>query len=130
MADRYVVLDNDAAAERTGTERRWLREFGWSIVDTADNTIVASDGGEPEDQLLVRDWSWVVKSLNADEARIAALRAENAALKELLRGALSGGVRCERNGHLWGTDTFAAGVECPCATCARVAKALSKESGT
>lgn len=27
--------------------------------------IVGSDGGEPEDQLLYRDWRWVVPALNA-----------------------------------------------------------------
>lgn len=43
---------------------------------------VGSDGGEPEDQLLVRDWKWVVEELNRErcareqaEARVQALQA-------------------------------------------------------
>lgn len=27
-------------------------------------TIVGTDGGEPEDQTLTRDWSWVIDELN------------------------------------------------------------------
>jgi len=32
--------------------------------------VVACDGGEPEDQLLVRDWSWVPDVLNQERAAI------------------------------------------------------------
>lgn len=37
----------------------------YCIYDTKHNVIVGEDGGEPEDQLLVRDWVWVCDSLNA-----------------------------------------------------------------
>lgn len=53
----------------------------WHILefDDDDNLIrvVGSDGGEPEDQSLVRDWQWVAKELNrvADEARALLARA-------------------------------------------------------
>jgi len=33
--------------------------------------VVGSDGGEPEDQLLVRDWSWVWVEMNKLAAQIA-----------------------------------------------------------
>ena len=34
------------------------------LIDTNTNKIVGFDGGEPEDQTLNRDWSWVVDLLN------------------------------------------------------------------
>ena len=39
----------------------------WFLVEIVDGVIiriVGSDGGEPEDQLLVRDWSWVADEMN------------------------------------------------------------------
>lgn len=36
----------------------------WAIVDTEDGRVLGCDGGEPEDQMLLRDWSWVVEELN------------------------------------------------------------------
>ena len=43
---------------------------GWAVFefehpDDKHPRIVGGDGGEPEDQLLVRDWEWVVHALNA-----------------------------------------------------------------
>lgn len=43
---------------------------GWAVFEFAHQDdehprIVGGDGGEPEDQLLVRDWEWVVHALNA-----------------------------------------------------------------
>lgn len=42
------------------------------VIDRSTGTIIGSDGGEPEDQVLVRDWRWVVDALNAvvDEAKL------------------------------------------------------------
>ena len=37
---------------------------------------VESDGGEPEDQLLVRDWSWVPEMLNEVDAGRVSLAQE------------------------------------------------------
>ena len=34
------------------------------IWDNLLNLFVDADGGEPEDQLLIRDWSWVADKLN------------------------------------------------------------------
>ena len=45
----------------------WLEDdedFCWCILDTKLKTVVGYDDGEPEDQLLVRDWDWVVVALN------------------------------------------------------------------
>ena len=36
----------------------------YCLVDTKTNTIVGCDGGEPEDQLLIRDLRWGVDALN------------------------------------------------------------------
>ncbi len=44
------------------------------VLEYADGNIrvVGCDGGEPEDQTLCRDWSWVVEELNAayEEGRV------------------------------------------------------------
>lgn len=61
----------------------------WSVVRTnpdGGEDEIGHDGGEPEDQLLVRDWDWVVPELN----RVAAERDE-AALRE--RSALAAWLR-------------------------------------
>jgi hypothetical protein len=54
-----------------------IDEWGWWLVefDAAGKAvrIVGSDGGEPEDQLLVRNWSWVAKEMNALAAERANL---------------------------------------------------------
>ena len=36
----------------------------WVLIDTKTGEVIGYDGGEPEDQLLVRDWSWVPDILN------------------------------------------------------------------
>lgn len=36
----------------------------WACIDRTTGVAVGNDGGEPEDQLLVRDWYWVVQALN------------------------------------------------------------------
>ena len=42
-------------------------DYCWVLLDDADN-IIGCDGGEPEDQVLVRDWSWVVDAMNKAHA--------------------------------------------------------------
>ncbi len=39
-------------------------EAHYAIIDTLKWLPVGTDGGEPEDQTLGRDWSWVVDALN------------------------------------------------------------------
>ena len=93
MAKRFEVLSlNDAA--KAGIDPLILGmknandfEFGWCIVEhLPDGTLIliGCDGGEPEDQLLVRDWSWVAPALNA------AFDAGKDARDEVAREALKG----------------------------------------
>jgi hypothetical protein len=66
----YRVVD-DAELLRLGLREksRWSSDHYWAVVryeDDAAKEVIGEDGGEPEDQLLVRDWDWVPKAL--DEA--------------------------------------------------------------
>lgn len=66
MRKRFEVVDN-AIAEKLLGVTGYLREFGWTLIEhNDDGTVreVGSDGGEPEDQLLTRDWDWVERELN------------------------------------------------------------------
>lgn len=72
----------------------------WALYEFEDDKplrLVGSDEGEPEDRLLVRDWSWVPEELNkclellnylidngwVDKLRCIAHRSGDAALYEL-----------------------------------------------
>lgn len=59
-------------------------EYRHVLVDTstAPSTIIAADGGEPEDQSFVRDWAWVPDLLNRLAAALDAVRAERLELLE------------------------------------------------
>ncbi len=93
-APAYVIVDDEDAFERKlpGAEKpsEWHSRWGLWRCNAEGQPVetVGHDGGEPEDQLLVRDWSWVAEELN----RVAAER--DAAL-ESLRWALpqTGGAR-------------------------------------
>jgi len=67
VSERFRVLTRIEAAK----ELNWLEpyeEWGWVVVEYPENgppRFVGEDGGEPEDQLLIRDWRWVVPALNA-----------------------------------------------------------------
>ena len=56
--------------EAWGDELDYLEYFGYAsyvvkVTDQGDFVgYVGSDGGEPEDQTLRRNWSWVVEALN------------------------------------------------------------------
>lgn len=50
----------------------YLGEMRWGVIDTANGRLVGIDGGEPEDQLLCRDWKWVPEELNRLAATLAA----------------------------------------------------------
>ena len=65
---RYKVISKEEAI-KLGVMVEYARQekFGWCVLDTETNTVIGEDGGEPEDQLLVRDWDWVVHALNAAE---------------------------------------------------------------
>lgn len=64
---RYFVISNNVALKRGYPQADCLND-GWSLWRTrstseepnfSDVEYVAEDGGEPEDQSLVRDWDWV-----------------------------------------------------------------------
>lgn len=66
--------------QRFYIDRRDDGEFGYVLKDRQTGEIIGYDGGEPEDQLLVRDWQWVAVALNK-------LADENKALRALERAA-------------------------------------------
>jgi hypothetical protein len=76
MSKRFVVKSNEEIAREMGVGHVQRTDFGWTVVDTTKNEIVGSGGGEPEDQLLVRDWAWVAEALNAVDDERAALASE------------------------------------------------------
>lgn len=66
---RYIVLDDDEAILAGGPAAPTYSDWGWTIYRQDDTgkllEAIGSDGGEPEDQLLVRDWKWVAPALDA-----------------------------------------------------------------
>lgn len=45
-------------------EFKWHDPWGlWELEDGKPIRLIGTDGGEPEDQLLVRDWRWVQEEL-------------------------------------------------------------------
>jgi len=67
---RYVVLNTRdekykrlAWTEDEDPYPEWF-DHHWFVYDSKTDRIVGEDGGEPEDQMLVRDWRWVEKELN------------------------------------------------------------------
>ena len=68
---RFIVVSEREAREEIGNEAvdAWGdRDDSWLLIDRHKRCVVGADGGEPEDQLLVRDWSWVAEALNAVHA--------------------------------------------------------------
>ena len=67
MAERFQLMNYDEA-KAAGIEV-WNRdEYPLFVVENLPDgrtRVVGSDGGEPEDQRLSRDWEWVVPALNA-----------------------------------------------------------------
>lgn len=54
--------------QKTDTSKRFYVDNDgedWTVIDRSTGKVIGSDGGQPEDQLLVRNWSWVVDALNA-----------------------------------------------------------------
>lgn len=64
---RFVVVWSDQAE---GIDPKQISGFLYNgeacnlLIDTETKEIVGADGGEPEDQTLGRDWSWVPELLN------------------------------------------------------------------
>lgn len=66
----YFVMSSDEATKAGYVSD--VPDYSWSLLRRNEDgsvTFIGCDGGEPEDQLLVRDWSWVCDALNAEAAR-------------------------------------------------------------
>ena len=62
--DELVAAGIKDAAELK-SERFWGRYSSYVVYEGADGLeVIGEDGGEPEDQTLGRDWSWVAPALN------------------------------------------------------------------
>lgn len=102
--ERYsVVLSFDAIAKGyPGWEELQLYpdEACWCLYETDNGKpfrLVATDGGDPEDQTLVRDWRWVPGELNklfnyagTLAAELADRTEENIRLKQQLKNLVEG----------------------------------------
>lgn len=101
---KFVVLDMDEArkrapdlmaAEGLGTPTQWMSD-PWGLFEEDDNGVVvrlvATDGGDPEDQLLVRNWDWVPREMNKLASEITSLREARRRAEEALRGILFHGI--------------------------------------
>lgn len=69
---RYIVLDDDDATLAGGPAAPTAdsySDWGWTVYRQDEDgrllEAIGSDGGEPEDQLLIRDWKWVAPALEA-----------------------------------------------------------------
>ena len=73
MSDpRFIVIaPNDPRIPED--ERYDPHEWRNVLFDTENERVVGQDGGEPEDQTLGRDWSWVPDEMNTLAARIGDL---------------------------------------------------------
>lgn len=58
---KRFYIDHTREHTQTG---RYDDDYSWCVVDRSTGEVVGYDGGEPEDQILVRNWSWVVDALN------------------------------------------------------------------
>ena len=74
---RFRVVSADEAYSRGWIEDEGRFNSGWALLEFDDAgkflRVVGQDGGEPEDQLLIRHWSWVVDELNELDRRPAKL---------------------------------------------------------
>lgn len=81
--------ESAALPERFVVRRSSEVAYGYDIVDTRDGRIVGGDGGEPEDQTLLRDWKWVPVELNALAAKLSSLERQRDALVAAAEAAMN-----------------------------------------
>lgn len=83
--ERFIVLGAREALEREPKPGGvFIGDYfidSWVLLDTERNEIVGHDGGEPEDQILLRDWDWVGALAN----KISAERDEQRERAELAK---------------------------------------------
>lgn len=72
----YILTDEEAMSKfglvnwpATSSCRDFPRSMVVRCEEGKPVEVVGEDGGEPEDQTLGRNWSWVVPALNAAYAR-------------------------------------------------------------
>ncbi|HYD53025.1 MAG TPA: hypothetical protein VEA99_10370 [Gemmatimonadaceae bacterium] len=89
-AATYRMVYADEARARgypDAPERGWWRDPCCLYRFDAEGRaveLIGTDGGEPEDQVLTRDWAWVAEALNreAERCHAAARGAREQALRE------------------------------------------------
>lgn len=67
---RFEVISYSYAVEhRLLPLEPGANDYGWVLIEhvpgNMGSAVIGMDGGEPEDQLLIRDWKWVPEALNA-----------------------------------------------------------------
>lgn len=81
--DRFIVVGADQALKEGYPDVWWSKEdlhwkHFWCLYETDGERpirLVGTDNGEPEDNLLVRDWKWVPVELNRLAGRVKELEA-------------------------------------------------------
>ena len=63
LAPPWDSVDWDEVEEQC-YEGLYLVNGIW-LLDDGESAFITSDGGEPEDQTLTRNWSWVSEALNS-----------------------------------------------------------------
>lgn len=101
--ERFVVLRWEALSEpqRLAWRTRYCDDHSY-LVDAETGRVLGSDGGEPEDQTLLRDWDWVPNELNVLATELAGERLNSARHAEHARrlAIASATVRAERDAAL------------------------------
>lgn len=89
MSPRFaVVYSRDYAKQYPSSDVAECLSDGadpcWMCIDTTNARVLGADGGAPEDALLVRDWKWVARELNAVNAERDDAREKLRALVEAI----------------------------------------------
>ncbi len=63
------VMKNELVSQELKKSFSWFHdlEFKTGVFECVNNVptfLIGTDGGEPEDQTLYRDWEWVIDALN------------------------------------------------------------------
>ena len=99
--------DNDILLACAGIRRDPVWGDEGNILVDPDGNYVGSDGGEPEDQTLCRNWRWVVEVLNKNLDEYNRLKNEAQLLRNVvesvaeLLGILDNALKQEWEARLW-----------------------------
>lgn len=81
----YFVMSNSDAIAAGYIAADELDDAGYSVFRRRPDgapELIGSDGGEPEDQILIRDWDWVVTALNAEAERAEAINGHSSSITD------------------------------------------------